>query len=116
MKALLLEDANRLFASPSDYEATRQQIEAAAYQTFTLNEADFNDLVFMEANDNVWADNQSFQYKHLRACSTVRPFLCQVIGHCLNQDLWETSSVFPGLGIDRRQTDFIRSAPFQTAL
>ena len=59
MKALLLEDANRLFASPSDYEATRQQIEAAAYQTFTLNEADFNDLVFMEANDNAWADNQS---------------------------------------------------------
>ena len=59
MKALLLADANRLFASPSEYKAIRQQIAAAAYQTFTLNEVDFNDLVFMEANDNVWADNQT---------------------------------------------------------
>ena len=59
VKALLLADANRLFASPSEYKAIRQQIAAAAYQTFTLNEVDFNDLVFMEANDNVWADNQT---------------------------------------------------------
>ena len=59
MKELLLEDANRLSASISEYEATRQKIDAAVYQTFTLNEVDFNDLVFMEANDNVWADNQT---------------------------------------------------------
>ena len=59
MKELLLDDANRLSASISEYEATRQKIEAAVYQTFTLNEVDFHDLVFMEANDNVWADNQT---------------------------------------------------------
>jgi len=58
VKELLLADANRLSASPSEYEATRQQIERAAYKTFTLNEADFDDLVFMEANDAVWANNQ----------------------------------------------------------
>ncbi len=59
MKELLLEDANRLSASTSEYETTRQQIDTAVYQTFTLSESDFNDLVFMEANDNVWADNQT---------------------------------------------------------
>ena len=59
MKELLLEDANRLSASPSEYKAIRQKIDAAAYKTFTLSKADFNDLVFMEANDNVWADNQT---------------------------------------------------------
>ena len=58
MKELLLEDANQLSASPSEYEATRHQINSAAYETFTLDEADFYDLVFMEANNNVWADNQ----------------------------------------------------------
>ena len=58
MKELLLADANQLSASPSEYEATRRQIERAAYKTFTLTEADFYDLVFMEANDTVWANNQ----------------------------------------------------------
>ena len=58
MKKLLLEDANELSASQSAYEATRQQIEMAEYETFTLSEADFDDLVFMEANDAVWANNQ----------------------------------------------------------
>lgn len=58
MKELLLDDANRLFASVSEYEATRVKIKGAAYDTFTLSETDFNDLVFMEANDRVWADNQ----------------------------------------------------------
>ena len=58
MKELLLADANQLSASLSKYEATRHQIESAAYQTFTLSETDFYDLVFMEANDNVWVDNQ----------------------------------------------------------
>ena len=58
MKELLLADANRLSASPSEYEATRQQIERVEYKTFTLCEADFDDLVFMEANDSVWANNQ----------------------------------------------------------
>ena len=59
MKTLLLADANRLLASPSDHAATRQQRDTAAYETFTLSEADFNDLVFMEANDNVWTNNQA---------------------------------------------------------
>ena len=58
MKELLLADANRLSASHSEYEATRQQIERVEYKTFTLPETDFYDLVFMEANDNVWADNR----------------------------------------------------------
>ena len=58
MKALLLADANQLSASLSEYEVTRQQIERAAYKTFTLREADFYDLVFMEANTSVWANNQ----------------------------------------------------------
>ena len=58
MKEHLLADANRLSASHSEYEATRQQIERAEYKTFTLSESDFNDLVFMEANDSVWANNQ----------------------------------------------------------
>ena len=58
MKELLLADAHQLSASPSEYEATRQQIERVEYKTFTLREADFDDLVFMEANDNVWANNQ----------------------------------------------------------
>jgi len=58
VKELLLADANQLSASHSEYEATRQQIESAAYETFTLREADFYDLVFMEANDAVWANNQ----------------------------------------------------------
>ena len=58
MKELLLADAHRLSVSLSEYEATRQQIESAAYENFTLSKADFYDLVFMEANDNVWANNQ----------------------------------------------------------
>ena len=35
-----------------------QQIERAEYETFTLRKSDFDDLVFMEANDAVWANNQ----------------------------------------------------------
>ena len=58
MKELLLADANRLSASLSEYEANRHRIESAEYETFTLSEADFYDLVFMEANDSVWANNQ----------------------------------------------------------
>jgi len=58
VKELLLADANRLSASHSEYEATRHRIKSAEYETFTLREADFYDLVFMEANDNVWANNQ----------------------------------------------------------
>ena len=59
MKELLLEDANRLYASPSEYEAIRRKIDIVEYKTFTLSESDFNDLVFMEANNSVWADNQT---------------------------------------------------------
>ena len=58
MGELLLADAHQLSASHSEYEATRQQIERAEYKTFTLRESDFDDLVFMEANDDVWANNQ----------------------------------------------------------
>jgi len=58
VKELLLVDADRLSVSPSEYEATRRQIDSAAYKTFTLSETDFYDLVFMEANGSVWANNQ----------------------------------------------------------
>ena len=58
MKKLLLAEANQLPASLSEYEATRHRIESAVYKTFALREADFYDLVFMEANDAVWANNQ----------------------------------------------------------
>ena len=58
MKELLLTDAHQLSASPSEYETTRHRMERAEYKTFTLSEADFDDLVFMEANDAVWANNQ----------------------------------------------------------
>ena len=58
MKELLLADANQLSASPSEYEATRQQIARAECKIFTLRESDFDDLVFMEANASVWANNQ----------------------------------------------------------
>ena len=58
MRELLLADANRLSASLSEYEANRHRIESAEYKTCTLSEADFYDLVFMEANDSVWANNQ----------------------------------------------------------
>ena len=58
MKELLLADANRLSASPSEYEATRHQIDSVEYKTFMLCETDFDDLVFMEANAAVWANNQ----------------------------------------------------------
>lgn len=58
MKKLLLAEANQLPASLSEYEATRHRIESAAYETFTLSEADFYDLVFMEANDAVSTNNQ----------------------------------------------------------
>ena len=59
MKSLLLRDAHRLSTDHSKYEATRHQIERADYKTFTLRESDFYNLVFMEANDNVWAGNQA---------------------------------------------------------
>ena len=59
MKELLLADAHQLSASPSEYEATRQQSARVEYKTFMLRETDFDDLVFMEANDNVWANNQT---------------------------------------------------------
>ena len=58
MKELLLVDAHQLSTSHSKYEATRQQIKSAEYKTFTLRESDFDDLVFMEANDTVWVNNQ----------------------------------------------------------
>ena len=59
MKSLLLRDADQLSTDLSKYEATRHQIDSADYKTFTLCESDFYNLVFMEANDDVWAGNQT---------------------------------------------------------
>ena len=58
VKELLLADTHQLSASPSGYEATRRQRDAAAYQNFMLSESDFDDLVFMKASASVWANNQ----------------------------------------------------------
>ena len=58
MKELLLQDASKMYGSPSVYETNRLKINSVNYKIFTLNEADFYDLVFMEANENVWAGNQ----------------------------------------------------------
>ena len=58
MTELLLAHAHQLSTSPSKYEVTRQQIDRAEYKTFILSESDFDDLVFMEANASVWANNQ----------------------------------------------------------
>ena len=54
MKALLLADASRLSASLSEYEATRRQIDRAAYKTFTLSEADFYDLEILTDTVSIW--------------------------------------------------------------
>lgn len=58
MKELLLKDANKLHECPSVYETNRRKINSAEYKNFTLSETDFYDLVFMEANADVWMDNQ----------------------------------------------------------
>ena len=54
MKKLLMEDANELYQCPSKYEEYRRKIKTAKYQIFSLNEAQFNNLVFMETNTTVW--------------------------------------------------------------
>ena len=46
MKELLLDDANHLSVSLSEYEATRRKIDVAEYKTFMLSEVDFNDPRF----------------------------------------------------------------------
>lgn len=55
MKKLLLDDANRLYACSSEHEANCRKIENAKYKRFTVSEVDFNRLLFMEANTDVWA-------------------------------------------------------------
>ena len=59
MKELLLEDANKLHDSASMYEMNRRKIKSVEYKTFTLSETDFYNMVFMEANTDVWANNQT---------------------------------------------------------
>ena len=58
MKKLLMEDANKLYWRPSKYEKHCHKIEKAKYKRFYLGEKDFNNLVFMEANNTVWHENQ----------------------------------------------------------
>ena len=58
MKKLLMDDANELYECSSKYEEYRRKIEMAEYETFPLSEAQFNRLVFMEANNTVWDKNQ----------------------------------------------------------
>ena len=63
MKKLLLKDANKSHKYPSRYEANLRKINLVEYKTVTLSEAAFNNLVFMEANADVWADNQTLVNK-----------------------------------------------------
>ena len=58
MKELLMKDANELYLSPSKRQEYGRKIEKAEYDRFYLNEFQFNNLVFMEANDTVWDKNQ----------------------------------------------------------
>ncbi len=55
MKKLLIEDANRLYNNPTEYAEICEKIETVRYKTFAISEADFNTLVFMEPNTEVWA-------------------------------------------------------------
>ena len=55
MKKLLLKDANKFYACPTEHEANCRKIEAAKYKRFTVSQTDFNHLLFMEANADVWA-------------------------------------------------------------
>ena len=58
VKELLLKDANKAYCSPSLYEEYARRIANVDYSTCCLNEAHFNNLVFMETNPTVWAKNQ----------------------------------------------------------
>ena len=57
MKILLMRDANKNYRQPSRYETFRDKIANAEYETTCLNEEDFRNLVFMEANNYVWLAN-----------------------------------------------------------
>ena len=58
-----MDDANELYWRPSKYQKYYHKIENAEYQTFCLSEKEFNNLVFMEANDTVWDENQKLVNK-----------------------------------------------------
>lgn len=117
MKELLLEDANRLHTSLSEYEAIRRKIDVAEYKSFTLSEADFNDLVFMEANDSVWADNQTL-------VDTITPkgrsrTLKEVVGRIMKSYPYESLiEIFKHLSDDEPWFDrcFLISARFDLRL
>ena len=57
MKTLLMRDANKLYSDPCAYEGHKRKIEDAEYKEIHLDEAQFRNLVFMEANNHVWLVN-----------------------------------------------------------
>lgn len=57
MKTLLMQDANKLYSDPCAYEVHKRKIEDAEYKEIHLDEAQFCNLVFMEANNYVWLVN-----------------------------------------------------------
>ena len=63
MKELLMKSANELYWCPSRYEEYRHKIEKAGYKIRCLSAKEFNNLVFMEANDTVWDKNQKLVNK-----------------------------------------------------
>ena len=58
-----MEDANRAYCSRSLYEEYARRIANVEYSTCCLNEVHFNNLVFMETNPTVWANNQELVNK-----------------------------------------------------
>ena len=63
MKRLLMEDANKAYCFPPLYEEFARKIANAEYNTCCLNEAQFNNLVFMGTNDTVWDNNRELVNK-----------------------------------------------------
>lgn len=58
MKERLMKDANKVFCCPSLFEEYTRRIENAEYSPCCLDKEQFNNLVFMQTNKWVWADNQ----------------------------------------------------------
>ena len=55
MKRLLMDDANKVYSCPSLYEEYARRIANAEYSPCYLDEAQFNNLVFMGTNKWVWS-------------------------------------------------------------
>ena len=66
-----MRDANKLYSDLSEYKDSKRKIESATYETINLDEAQFRNLVFMEANNYVWLANHELVGK-LTPCGEPR--------------------------------------------